>query len=137
MKRCISLIGIMCLIGCSVRQHRPFPNQTGDFSEIPKATADAQRHAQEDHGRMIGCCAGGCFGLLGIAGAYIYRGAVPPQRLSELSSESDFYISVYTEEYIQESKRLRTGDAIVGHVITLIASVGMLTALSVAYVATQ
>ena len=126
MKRCMSLITVVCLIGCSSRVPEILPGQMGQLSETSQATMIARRDAQQDHDGTLGCCLGGCFGVVGIGASYIYKGRIPPHRLNQLKDKSNEYAFVYTEEYIQEAQRLRAKDAIIGHVVILVMSIGFL-----------
>lgn len=126
MKKCFVMLVLLTMIGCSSNMHRTHyqvnsPTFSGKTSEptMSQAMLDAKLHAQQDYQSGAGCIAGAGCGLFGIAGSYLYEGSIPPHRLKALEGKPETYQLLYRQEYIKETKRLRTKEAATGYVVFL------------------
>lgn len=84
-----------------------------------QAIIDARLHAEQDYQSGTGACLGAGCGLFGIAGSYLYEGQIPVERLQALESKSPTYQLLYRQEYVKETRRLRTKESIGGYLVVL------------------
>ena len=122
----------LTVIGCSSNMYQPHyqtnnPTSNG-LTTTPtsiigdnQAIIDARLHAKQDYKSGTGACLGAGCGLFGIAGSYLYEGQVPVERLQalEVQGKSPAYQLLYRQEYVKETKRLRTKESIGGYIAFL------------------
>ena len=128
MKIVFTVLLSITIVGCSSSMYQPHyqvnsPTANGLATTATpsdnQAIIDARLHVQQDYDG-VGVCIGAGFRLFGIAGSYLYEGEIPIKRLRALEGKPINYQLLYRREYVNEIKRIRTKESILGYATFLV-----------------